>query len=679
MPHTRLARNLLAWLFAGCVFNQPVEAGSLAAADSRATGSASVAAGCQTTGDTGAITLPATSSIPARSAGVAPLAVFFDATDTTATATTRPLHDLEYRWNFGDPLGSPVSGTAWNTDSNPGASSRNLATGPVAAHVYERPGTYTVTLSITDGTNTVTSSCIQITAQDPDRVFSGANTTCVAATQPSSGGWDGCPAGAMQVVQPDFASAVGNRANPAAGYAKTGKRVLFRRGDTFTASTSAAITRNGPGIVGAFGTNAQITADIKPKVTMTANANILNLSSATTPEISDWRVMDLELDGMSYPSSPKIDARGIAASGGINQVTLLRVLIRNTTTGISFSDSGLNFLNSYANPGYHGHTMWDQIAVADSSILNTVTAKPPGGVGFGMGAKRASVLGSIVDDTTLAGTSFRVFYLNKGVISHNRFRKQHPNKAVIKLHGPSWCHSMTPSSGTCNHLTALPPDGVAGADGGYSQQIVISGNQIESVQPWAVTLTPQNIYEDERVRDVVFERNWITGNNSIAAVGVVVNARDITVRNNIFTNTGSGVRVWRRSIEPSPDNVHVYNNTIYSDAAGEFMGIRIDSDSSANNTIVRNNLFSAPFATSRVVVANAATSTIQGNNLLNNKPAALFASATPAAPADFRLKTLPNPAVDTGFAVRVWSDFFRNDRPQSGVPGIIDVGAVELP
>ncbi|MBI5658008.1 MAG: right-handed parallel beta-helix repeat-containing protein [Nitrosomonadales bacterium] len=586
---------------------------------------------------------------------------------------------MEYRWDFGDPLGSPVSGTAWNTGSNPGASSRNSATGPVAAHVYERPGTYTVTLDVTDGANTVTNSCIRITVQDPDLLFSGANTICVAATQPPPGGWDGCPAGAMQVVQPDFASAVGNRVNPAAGHAKTGKRVLFRRGDTFTASTTAAIIRNGPGIVGAFGTNAQIAADVKPKVQMTANGNILNLSSATTAGISDWRVMDLELDGMSYPTSPKTETRGIAASGGINQVTLLRALIRNTTTGIAFSPAGLDFLNNYTNPDYHGHVMWDQIAVADSSILNTVTAKPPGGVGFGMSARRASVLGSIVDDTTLAGTSFRVFYMNKGVISHNRFSKQHPNKAVIKLHGPSWCHATSPSSGTCNYRTASPTADVAGADGGYSQQIVLSDNKIESGQPWAVTLTPQNIYEDERVRDVVFERNWVAGNNSIAAVGVVVNARDITVRNNIFTNTGSGVRVWRNYIEPPPDNVHIYNNTIYTDAAGEFMGIRIDSDSSANNTIVRNNLFSAPFATSRLAVANAAASTIQGNNLLNNTPSALFASATPSVPADFRLKALPNPARDTGIVVRVWSDFFRTARPQSGVPGIIDVGAVEFP
>ncbi|MEK7703972.1 MAG: putative metal-binding motif-containing protein, partial [Myxococcota bacterium] len=55
-----------------------------------------------------------------RASGVAPLSVFFDASGTTSTGTTRPFHDLEYRWDFDDPLGSPVSGTTWATGSGAG-------------------------------------------------------------------------------------------------------------------------------------------------------------------------------------------------------------------------------------------------------------------------------------------------------------------------------------------------------------------------------------------------------------------------------------------------------------------------------------------------------------------------------------------------------------------------------
>ena len=74
-------------------------------------------------------------AVPTRFSGVAPLAVFFDATATTATATTRPFHDLEYRWAFSETVG-PGIGT-WTTGSRANVSSRNSATGPVAAHVFE--------------------------------------------------------------------------------------------------------------------------------------------------------------------------------------------------------------------------------------------------------------------------------------------------------------------------------------------------------------------------------------------------------------------------------------------------------------------------------------------------------------------------------------------------------------
>src|SRR5262245_45132397 len=66
---------------------------------------------------------------PSRTNGVAPLAVFFDATGTTATSTTRPFHDLDYTWTFGD----PASGSRSTSGR-----SKNQAKGAVAAHVFEK-------------------------------------------------------------------------------------------------------------------------------------------------------------------------------------------------------------------------------------------------------------------------------------------------------------------------------------------------------------------------------------------------------------------------------------------------------------------------------------------------------------------------------------------------------------
>src|SRR5688572_23082825 len=93
----------------------------------------------------------APSLVPSRASGVAPLYVFFDATATTAAATSRPFHELEYRWEFGD----AASGSWASTPGMPNLS-RNAATGPVAAHVFETPGTYTVNLTVLDGAASAT-------------------------------------------------------------------------------------------------------------------------------------------------------------------------------------------------------------------------------------------------------------------------------------------------------------------------------------------------------------------------------------------------------------------------------------------------------------------------------------------------------------------------------------------
>src|SRR5687767_12200509 len=84
-----------------------------------------------------------------RVSGAAPLSVFFDAVDAAAppwkSGVIQPddgdTSSSEYAWDFGD----PKSGT-W---SNSGRS-RNVAFGPVAAHVYQNPGLYTAALTVTD-------------------------------------------------------------------------------------------------------------------------------------------------------------------------------------------------------------------------------------------------------------------------------------------------------------------------------------------------------------------------------------------------------------------------------------------------------------------------------------------------------------------------------------------------
>jgi hypothetical protein len=542
----------------------------------------------------------------------------------------------------------------WSNGSTLG--SRNLATGPVASHVYENPGVYTVALTATDGTNTVSNSCVQIVVQDPGVVFSGANTICVAATSTPTAGSGGCPAGANTAQQPNFVAAISS-------YALTGKRVLFKRGDTFTAASSARINSTGPGIVGAFGTG------VDPIVRMTGNTVILLLSSANTPGINDWRVMDLELDGMS-----KLASVGIEADGGFNKFLALRLNIHDTQRGISAPISVLDYIN--ANPSYPKHTIFEDWSILDSNI--TVIPGCNSSVEICdwriyLAGKRITIQGNFLDNLTTGGSHvIRNEYIGKGVISNNIIAHAGAGQASIKLHAMLW-----------TQVSVANPTGL----GTFTEQVVIADNKlIGANNPWTTTLGPQNDWRDERLRDIIVERNWFTSGPGTQA-SLLVWAVDTTIRNNICDMTGG---IWhqcfvvtRRGAEPPPTNVRVYNNTIYSGSTGDFIGVNIGG--LATNVTVKNNLGSAPFATGPIIIAGTGASGFnQSNNLLHNSPSALFVNATPAIPANFMLKSLPNPARDTGLTtVPVFSDFFvfsnflqLPSRPQNGVT---DIGAVEGP
>ncbi|MCB0339845.1 MAG: DUF4215 domain-containing protein, partial [Bdellovibrionales bacterium] len=152
-----------------------------------------------------------------RTSGVAPLAVHFDAADTTGT-TNSPFRDLIYSWDFGDP-----NSGVWSTNGK----SRNSASGPVSGHLYNDPGTYKAKVSVVDQFGNYNEKEIEITVTDANSFFAGTKTTCIS----TSANFSGCPSGSQTVTTSSF--------NTAMNYFDTGKRVLFRRGETFN-STGAS-------------------------------------------------------------------------------------------------------------------------------------------------------------------------------------------------------------------------------------------------------------------------------------------------------------------------------------------------------------------------------------------------------------------------------------------------------
>ncbi|MBI5891273.1 MAG: PKD domain-containing protein [Nitrosomonadales bacterium] len=623
--------------------------------------------GCSTSGDTTAIAL---STVPSRFNGVAPLAVFFDASATTANATTKPFHDLEYTWDFGDSAGSPARGTTWSTGSHPGVSSRNSATGAEAAHVFESPGVYTVGLTATDGTNTVSNSCALIVVQDPNTVFAGTNTICVGANSAPAAGANGCPAGATTAQQASFSAALNT-------YAYPGKRVLFQRGDTFNAATSGRLNRTGPGIVGAFGSGSA------PIVRMTGNEQILVMSSRDTPNIKDWRIMDLEFDGMS-----KLNCVGIDAEGGINQVLILNMNIHDAVIGIGLNS---DLLNLYYLTGATGHAMFDEMAIVDSTITPRFNA-PDGWEVYAM-ATRASIqgntFGNMLNSSSMGSHVVRVPYMEKGVIANNTIARAGANQLAIKLHAQAWCESTSPA-GSCTtydnnappptytYQTNTHPIGIFNTLSGYTEKVIIADNKIIGADnPYTMSAASQNLNSDERLRDIIVERNWfISGTGTQLAI--LFTAEDMTIRNNIVDMKLGSFKTFASVFDPGTappsQNIKVLNNTVYAGAGSEFFGV--DIHPTAINVSVINNLFRAPSSLNPVVISGTgASGLVQSNNILRDPPASLFVSADPVNPADFGLNPT-SPAREAGLStVPVRSDFFLTGRPQ----GLIDVGAIEGP
>jgi hypothetical protein len=544
------------------------------------------------------------SLIPARTSGVAPLAVFFDASATTGSVTSAPFHDLLYTWSFGD-----SEAGNWSYGAKSGTS-KNIAYGPLAAHVFETPGIYTVSLSIYDGTDTATTTTT-ITVSDPDTVFSGTATYCFS----NDTDFTSCPSGATHVTTSSFSTAITT-------YQGTGRRLLFKRGNTFTASSAATVSATGPGIVGAFGTGN------KPIFRATASVADLIIMNA-----ADWRYMDFEVDGNDTGS-------GTMLNTGLAQNTILRLNVHNVVRSFYVSD----------------FQVADQFAIHDN-VVDSLTGGTQTNVW--VFAQRSSIQGNSM--TPRAGYHvLRLPRYVKGIIANNYLAYPGAGMEIIKLHQANPYATRYVWSGE------------------YTEKVIIADNYLHGSdgRPWQVTISAQNAESDERLRDIIVESNY-SDTEGGTQVFWLVSESDVTVRNNLVNMSNGeyqvGVLVGLWGTNPVPNNVKVYNNTIYSSTSGSFIGIQNNAGGGgiATNLQAINNLCSAPAVGSPTMLNFLGSSYTASNNLLNNTPSSLFVSATPSVPADFRLIS-GSPAIGAGLAVPVWQDFLGSLRDS-----LKDIGAFE--
>jgi len=598
-----------------------------------------------TIGDgTGVVTINNNPIVPSftmtRTTGVAPLGVHFDASGTTATTlTSKPFHDLYYAWSFGDPAG----GATWAYGTRPGVASKNTAYGPIAAHVFETPGTYTATLWVyhLDSGGTLRSASkvgsTSITVTDPDVVFDTAHTIYVSQSTTPTPGANGVPSGANVLNMPNWSTLktlVGTN-----GY----RRIRLMRGDTWNVDAWADFpnaTWNGPGLIDAYGTGA------KPIVSSQIDAPCFRMAAGA----NDWRVVDVVATSSDLVGT-EIGNRNSFSFGG-NNIALLRCETSGTRAGVlAAGNSGLY--------------------VVDSVI--GATAQYNGCIG---------VYTDKVDYQAFMGSSFTGSWDHGGRLQGTS--KTTVNNCYIgEVAKAAGGYALT-LRGKCNDAANATWNGL------WTEDVVLSDNIIKNNTGFgidALAIKPQsNNNHAERLRNIICERNLIQSAGTWGAALLEV-ANDVTFRNNICIVEDAEVVITvqgNNPNSPAPVGTKIYNNTAYkpSGANNNLLVIRI-TDPGPTYVTMRNNIGYAPgctfngsggpasmFGTTQTGGAEL-THVLENNSsnaqLIGTSP---WASATPVAAADFTPSA--SYAVDSGVYVPIVDDYFSTQ-----ITGTRDMGAIQ--
>lgn len=573
------------------------------------------------------------------SIGIAPFAVFFDAIDSTSGVIQPPLvngrreyADQYYSWDYGD----TCIGTWPNSDKL-----KNNDIGYIACHVYDNPGTYTTTLTVEDSQGNIEIYTQNIIVENPNVVFAGANTICLSST----GDFTGAPTGALHVTTTNILDLQ--------NYVATGKRVLLKRGDSWTTSDKIYFSNvPGPVVIGAFGQG--VNSDERG---IYENAPLINLTGYESgsfleySNVNNWQIMDLHFVGdKSYHSS---------ISGTLREIkNMLHYRLHfegfSTPIGTSHWDTD-------------GHDRWMLIS---SSVHDTKN------YGVYTGSERLVIMGNLICDIDTSHV-LRVWQAYKGVINHNILHGSSINsnmgRHAIKLHGPS--EDLIFSTGD-DHLDMR------------TSFVVLYDNIFGTSGPWPVAISPQDNYTDERLTNILVEANrFLSGYGSLSLysskvqISLYLRAGYATVRNNIFDGTGSAKYYTAASIVPtgyisSFDN-RIYNNTIYKcDFPNDYCsyyGFKIKE--SCENNIIQNNImqYDLPEPSVLLLIEDSGYNTTATHNIITDDSCFIDPSNQNPLLRDFNLIS-NSIAIDSGIIVSVFHDYALNHRP---IGSAFDIGAFE--
>jgi len=466
----------------GCT-SEPIDTSGAGGSSSSTGGGGRDPVGTSTSssGSGGAASSTLTASIQAtRVSGPAPLAVLFDSTaTTTATPTTDTFRELTYDFDFGD-VGSgtwAISGKSKNAESG----------GPLAAHVFDTPGTYVVKVRAANASGGYSDASVTITVTDPTTVFTGTKTICVSP----AANYTGCPSGATkQTTLPSNYN---------------GKRVLLHKGESFGDITITDGMSNV--IVASYGSGA------KPIV--------------TTVQVGAWRPATANF-------ATEVVVMDLNVTNSMSQSLGSRVLFyRNDVHG---ADGNLKMTLGDPYYWYAGdpYRVVPQSAFYNAReiffVENDALGTGPAGQGAYGSASQSALLGNTYGNEQQHSVRLTAFH--KGVIAHNEIQGISSDgiRHALKLH----------SGGLNPYADGFINDN-SGEGGWASSQIVVADNLFGNAadnNDWTIGLSPQNGEYAEGVEDAIVENNrFVHGIKT--STDVIFGGRRLTTRGNTVVGGGA--------------------------------------------------------------------------------------------------------------------------------------------
>jgi hypothetical protein len=547
---------------------------------------------------------------PSRTSGVAPLVVLFDAQTTTHTnPAIKTFHDVTYTFTFGEKQKNPSYSDVWGSAAVWGAEADEFTQrhskdtyfgGPIAGHVYERPGTYTASVTARDPNGVTSTKTVQIVVEDPNAVFAGEKTICVRAN--ASGTFNGCPAGAVQSTNGSVSSIF--------GAATTGKRILLRRGDSF--SGGGTLVNSGPGIIATFGSGAKpvLVGTTDP----TTNGQVVNISGG-----SDWRVMDLRINLPLAPNPTQTMGFKIT-SPGVKQVLLLRNEVYGGNSSFGFADAR----------GVRQNHIVECIAQPNINSNNTAAS-------MSLELGNSFVAGNLVfpsfnHHNRNFGASDSAFQFNKYVNPH---AKDRTTFIVTK------------------YIDGLP-----------TKHVVVGYNRWKNTRFAGAFSGSSDGKEAAEFSDAIVEGNFIGDTSLHFALNLV---QRVTVRNNVWQTGSDGtafIQVERR-LPPTgiTRDVFLINNTCVGLGAGTAGCLRI-ADPNTENIRASGNLLYAP-NTQQLSILGGSFTAQASNTSVGQGQGTPLVSARPVRFPDFQVS---NAKSGSGAGLGLWASIFTNSPVNVVVP-----------